>query len=152
MVRAGLNTGWRGVSTTAVTKTENHYSIEDLNPRSQSVKQLEMTLLRAFQLIDAFDKLEDGQDWTDVPGSTYRKIIGERYEYPRLLEVVYERWRSGRLYSECLDLAANLPPAVLERKEIADGLDRLSARIDNGRPKRTTKHPATRARRRSAKR
>ena len=104
----------------------DEYTVADVNPRSAAAKGMEMTVLRAIQLIDAFEALEQGQDWSDVPGSTYRKIIGERYEYPLLLSICWERFKSGTLYREVLDLAANLPPASLEREEIRDGIERIN--------------------------
>lgn len=107
------------------------YTVADANPRSQTVKSMEMTVLRAIQLIAAFEALDSDQDWWDVPGSTYRKIIGERYEYPLLLSVCFDRWKRGTLYQEVLDLAANLPPASLEREEIRDGLERISAKLSD---------------------
>ena len=117
------------------------YTVADANPRSQTVKSMEMTVLRAIQLIAAFEALDSDQDWWDVPGSTYRKIIGERYEYPLLLSVCFDRWKRGTLYQEVLDLAANLPPASLEREEIKDGLQSIRDHdpgVPGNRPRRDT--------------
>lgn len=105
-------------------------TVKDLNPRAQAVKSLESTVLRCLQLIDAFDALESGLDWTDVPGGTYRKVLGNRYEYPRILEEVYKRWKSGRIYTEVLDLYENLPPAAQKRKEIQVGIRKIRKRLD----------------------
>lgn len=131
------------------------YTVADLNPRSQSVKSLESTLVRIFILIEAYEKLEPDEDWTDIPGATYRKTLGERYEYPRLYEECYNRWRDGTLSRQILDLAANLPPDVLKRKEIADGLARINTgsdrrgkgRADGSTPRRNTRRQAVPRRR-----
>jgi hypothetical protein len=123
-----------------------HYTVADANPRSLTVKGMEMTVLRALQLIDAFEALEPGQDWTDVPGPAYRKIIGERYEYPALLSECWERFKRGTLYREVLDLAANLPPASLERKDIADGLQRIRKSQDGRRTRDRSRSPVRHSR------
>ena len=106
-------------------------TVADQNPKAQAVKFNEMTVLRVLQLIEAFDALDKGLDWQDVPSGTYRKIIGPRYEHGRMLEEVYKRWKSVRIYAEVLDLAANLPPSVLKRKEIKDGLRAVRAKLDS---------------------
>lgn len=108
---------------------ECDHDVSDLNPRKQATKALEMTVRRALELIEEFEKLEDGLDWQDVPGSAYRRIIGERYEYGRLLEEVWNRYQGGTLYYEVLDLAENLPPSVLKKKEIKNGLDSIRDRL-----------------------
>lgn len=104
-------------------------TVADLNPKAQAVKANEMTVRRALELIEEFDKLDDGLDWQDVPGAAYRRIIGARYEYGRLLEEVWNRYQGGTLYYEVLDLAENLPPSVLKKKEVSDGLRKIRQRI-----------------------
>jgi hypothetical protein len=117
-------------------------TVADLNPRAQAVKSLETTIVRALALIEEFDKLEPDQDWSDVPGAAYRRIIGERYEYGRLLEEVYNRWKGGTLYREVLDLYENLPPAAQERKEIKNAISGVIARLDS-RHQKPAARPAT---------
>ena len=111
---------------------KDEYTVKDLNPRSEAVKNLEMTVLRALQLIEAFDALEEGEDWTDVPNATYRNIIGPRYQHGRMLEECWNRHQRGTLYRQVLDLFENLPPAAQKRKEIQDGIRSINARLDSG--------------------
>jgi hypothetical protein len=130
-------------------------TVADLNPRAQATKSMEMTVLRALQLIEAFDALEEGQDWTDVPNPTYRRIIGPRYEHGRMLEEVYNRWKSGTLYREVLALYANLPPDIWNakpgdtrdrQKELKwrrDGINRINLELDS-RGKGKSPRPAAR--------
>jgi hypothetical protein len=118
---------------------DRDYTIADVNPKSQTAKGIEMTVLRALELIEAFDALEDGADWTAVPGATYRRIIGEQYKHGRVLEECWKRYQDGTLYRQVQDLAANLPPSALGRKEIADGLARINARPDSRGKRRPTK-------------
>jgi len=122
------------------------YTVKNINPKSQAAKGLEMTVMRCLQLIEAFDALGEGEDWTDVPNATYRKIIGERYMFARMLEEVFNRYKSGRIYTEVTDLAANLPPAALERKEIKDGLHRISQATDSRSKGRAARTPTRRGR------
>ena len=92
--------------------SKDSYSVKDLNPRSAAATQLRMTVQRAVELVEAFDELTAGQDWQDVPGTTYRRIIGERYMFSRMLEECWNRYKNGTLFGEIADLAANLPPSV----------------------------------------
>ena len=118
---------------------------KDINPNSVASKSLEMTVLRALQLIEAFDALGEGEDWTDVPNATYRNIIGPRYLHGRMLEECWNRHQRGTLYAECLALYENLPPAAQKRKEIQDGKRRIDARLNSG-GERPTVRPARRTR------
>jgi hypothetical protein len=107
-------------------------SVADLNPRSQPVKTLEMTVIRCLGLIAAFEALEKGEDWTDVPSITYRKTLGDdHYQQRAVISECWNRFKSGTLYSQVLDLAANLPPAALERKEIHDGIRAIRKQLDS---------------------
>ena len=104
----------------------------DLNPRAQATKGLEMTVIRCLGLIAAFEALEKGEDWTDVPSLTYRKALGnDHYQQRAVIIECWNRFQSGTLYSQVLDLAANLPPTVLERKEIKDALPRIRKELDS---------------------
>ena len=116
---------------------KSEYTVKDLNPRSEAVKNLEMTVLRALQLIEAFDALEEGEDWTDVPNATYRNIIGPRYQHGRMLEECWNRHQRGTLYRQVLDLFENLPLAAQKRKEIASGIKSILGREVLGKGKRT---------------
>lgn len=109
---------------TSMTKT-----VDDLNPRAQATKANEMAVRRSLELIEEFDKLGSDQDWLDVPGSAYRRIIGNRYEYPALLSECWTRYKKGTIYREVLDLAENLPQSVLEKEELKNGLDKISDRL-----------------------
>ena len=125
-------------------------SVDDLNPKSQVVKGMEMTVLRCLQIIEAFDALEKGQDWADVPGPTYRKILGtDHYQQRAVIIEMFKRFQSGTLYREVLDLHSNLPPAAQARKEIKDGITRISAR-PSGRGEGSTPKSAARQRSRRA--
>jgi hypothetical protein len=127
-----------------------HYTVADLNPNAQASKNMEMAVLRTLQLIDAFDALTKGEDWTDVPMPTYRKILGnDHYQQRNVVAEVFNRWKSGTLYGEVLSLHANLPPAAQARKEIKDGIRRINARPD-GRGKGAAAKPAARQRSRRA--
>lgn len=100
-----------------------------LNPKSHAVKQLEMTVRRALETIEAFDKLDKGQDWTEVPNATYRKIFGtDHYTRQRMIEEVHKRYKSGRLFTEVLDLYNVLPEATQKRKELKSGIAKLRKR------------------------
>jgi hypothetical protein len=124
---------------------QKHYTVEDVNPRSATAKGLEMTTLRALQIIEAFEALDVGQDWRDVPASAYRQIIGEGYKWGRMLEECWNRYEDGTLYRQVLDLFENLPPTAQQRKEIADGITRINSRSDSRGKKRSAK-PAARRR------
>jgi hypothetical protein len=120
------------------------------NPNAGGWKGMEMAVLRTLLLIDAFDALEKGQDWTDVPMPAYRKILGnDHYQQRNVVAEVYRRWKDGRIYAEVLDLHANLPPAAQARKEIKDGVHRINARLA-GRGEGGAARPAARRRSRRA--
>jgi hypothetical protein len=101
------------------------------------MKQLEMTVLRAIQVVDAFDKLDENhtpgwpipkQDWRDVPMATYRKIFGDAKGREFMLETLWDRYKDGSLQRNTIELAANLDMDLMtkkRRKEIEDGLSRL---------------------------
>ena len=116
------------------------YTVKDLNPRSQAVKSLETSVVRCIQLIEEFDKLAPGMDWMDVPMAKYRTILGnDHYKSRNMVAEMFKRYESGTLYGQVQDLAANLPPDALKRKEIKDGLHRINTRLDSpgkGRPPR----------------
>ena len=97
------------------------------------MKSLEMTVTYAIGFIEAFDLLEEGEDWQDVPSKTYRNLIGNRYQLPRQIEELWTRYRNRVLHQEVVDLAANLimedlPPT--RRKEIQNGLKRINQELD----------------------
>ena len=105
-----------------------------LNPRGEALKSIEMTVWRALQLIEAFDELGKDQDWTDVKGSVYRRVIGERYDYPRMIEETWKRYKDGTLYRQVLELADNLAMDGLSkerRKELRSGLTKIGKRLDS---------------------
>ena len=122
-----------------VTECENDdkgYHYHRLNPRGQAMKSLEMTVTYAIGFIEAFDLLEKGEDWTDVPSKTYRKLIGDRYHYPAMFEELWKRYQNRALHQEVVDLAANLIMEDLSptrRKEIQDGLNRIHKSLDSRR-------------------
>ncbi len=94
---------------------KKHYTVADLNPRSQIVKPLETTVIRALGIINAFDALEKGEDWSDVPNVVWRKVIGTRhYENQAVLIEMWARYKSPdmSLHRQTLDLFDNLPPTV----------------------------------------
>ncbi len=97
------------------------------------MKSLEMTVTYAIGFIEAFDKLEKGEDWSDVPNTTYRSLMGGRYEFPIMFEELWKRYRNRLLHQEVIDLAANLIiedlPAA-RRKEIQRGLIRINKELD----------------------
>lgn len=108
-------------------------TVKDLNPRSQAVKSLEMTVIRTLGLIEAFEALEKGQDWTDVEMVTYRRVLGnDHYQQRAVIAECYRRFRSGTLYGEVLDLYENLPPAAQGRTEIKRGISQISRRVHRG--------------------
>ncbi len=124
-------------------------TVADVNPRSAAAKGMEMPVLRGLQLIAAFDSLEKGQDWSDVPGATYRKIIGERYEHGTLLSECWNRYERGTLYREVLDLYENLPPSSRERQEISDGIASISAQLGSRGKRGSADRPSGKRPRRS---
>lgn len=108
----------------------------------RAMKTLEMTVWRAIQLIDAFDKMIEESytpgwprpkvDWRDVPMSTYRKILGHTNEKAYVLDTIWERYGNLTLHRSVIELAENLDWDSLSkkrRKEIGDGLDRLNQRL-----------------------
>ena len=97
------------------------------------MKSLEMTVTYAIGFIEAFDLLEKEEDWQDVPSKTYRKLIGDRYQYPAMFEELWKRYKNRGLHQAVVDMAANLimedlPPA--RRKEIQNGLNRINQELD----------------------
>lgn len=122
------------------------YTTADLNPRSAAVTQLRMTVQRALDLVAAFDELKPEMDWRDVPGPTYRRIIGERHQFSRMLEGCWNSYKTGSFFTEILDLAANLPPSDQKKlaKQLKD-IERRAADVAAGRRSR-----GSRARRRAA--
>ncbi len=119
-----------------VPKCENddkRFHYHRLNPRGQTMKSLEMTVTYAIGFIEAFDLLEKEEDWQDVPSKTYRKLIGDRYQYPAMFEELWKRYKNRGLHQEVVDLAANLImedlPSV-RRKEIQSGLNRINQELD----------------------
>lgn len=119
----------------------------DLNPRSVAVKSLETTVIKCLGIIELFDGLESGQDWTDVQMAGYRRVLGNgHYQNRNMIAELFRRWKGGTLVSEARSLFDNLPPAVQKRKEIKDGF----ARIDAG-PTGRSKGPAVRPARRAGK-
>jgi hypothetical protein len=116
------------------------HTVADLNPRAQAVKSLEMTVVRCLQLIEVWDKLPKGGDWADTEMSDYRRILGNGHYAQRAAIVeMFRRYKDGTLHREVLDLAANLPPSVLERKEIRLGVDRIKSGSDS----RSKRKPAS---------
>ena len=125
--------------------TKSEFTVKDLNPRSQAVKSLETTVIRCLGLIEAFDLLEKGQDWSYVPSATYRRVIGnDHYQSWNMIAEVFKRWQDGTLYRQVLDLFENLPPEAQKRKEIQIGIRSINARLD-GRSEGSTVRPARRA-------
>ncbi len=97
------------------------------------MKSLEMTVFYAIGFIEAFDLLEKGEDWTDVPSKTFRQLIGDRYHYPAMFEELWTRYQNRVLHQEVVDLAANLTMEDLSptrRKEIQNGLKRINQELD----------------------
>lgn len=105
---------------------------------SQASKQIEMTVVRALWLIDAFDQVVEEHktpgwptprvDWRDVPMATYRKIFGDKKNSEFVMDELWTRWKEGRMQRSVLDLAANLDMDTLtkkRRKEIERGLARI---------------------------
>jgi len=112
---------------------DKRFHYHRLNPRSQAMKGMEMTVSYAIGYIEAFDLLEKGQDWTDVPSKTYRKIMGDRYHHPAMFEELWKRYQNRVLHQEVVDLAANLNMEDLSptrRKEIQNGLKRINQKLD----------------------
>ena len=125
---------------------KSSYTTADLNPRSAAVTQMRMTVQRALDLVAAFDELEPGLDWQDVPGATYRKIIGERYQFNQMLSECWNRYKSGRFFTEILDLAANLPPS--DQKKFAKQLKDIERRAADVAARRRSR--SSRGRKRAA--
>ncbi len=97
------------------------------------MKSLEMTVSYAIGFVEAFDLLEKGEDWQDVPSKTYRTLIGNRYLLPRQIEELWTRYQNRALHQEVVDLAANLIMEDLSptrRKEIQNGLKRINQELD----------------------
>lgn len=113
----------------------------ELSPRKHAVKHVEMTVRRALQLIEVFERWEEQfnksgyqgvQDWRDIDPSEYRKIMGDDHYgiQPRMeLEELWKRYKSGRIYDEVLALADNLIMDKLpdndNTKEMKNALDRI---------------------------
>ena len=100
---------------------------------SAGSKQAEMTVRRGLILFEAFEELERGQDWTDVPNQTYRKVWDEGLRTSRYAEVIelWERYKNRRLHQEVLDLAANIEMDELSKKARAE-IEKGLARIEKG--------------------
>lgn len=119
-------------------------TVADLNPRSMAVKSLELTVLRAIQIIEAFDKLEKGEDWSDVPNVTWRKILGDgHYKERAVINEMWTRYKAKTLKQEVLDLHENLPPSAQKRKEIKDGVNAIHSDLDS---RRKGRRPSANAR------
>ncbi len=130
-------------------------TVADLNPRSQVVKSMEMTVRRGMLIIQAFDALEKGEDWQDVPSTTWRKILtGPRYRVDSMLMEMWKRYKDKTLHGQVLDLHANLPPKIWnpkradppkrkkELKGYRDGIDAIRETFDSRRKRRHTRHDA----------
>ncbi len=124
-------------------------TVADLNPRSHPVKDMEMTVKRGMQIIQAFDALEKGEDWQDVPSTMWRKILtGPRYRNDYWLEVMWQRYKDKTLHGQVLGLHANLPPNIWKpkradppkrKKELKgrrDGIDAIRETFDSRRKRR----------------
>ena len=109
--------------------TKDSYTTADLNPRSKAVTEMRKTVERALDLKEAFDAVPEGQDWMDVGGATYRRIIGERYQHSPMLAECWRRYRAGTFAGEILALAGNLPPST--RRQLAKRLKTLEGRGDD---------------------
>jgi len=121
------------------------YTVKDLNPRAQAVKGMEMTVLRALQIITVFDDLNKGQDWSDVPNKSWRKILGgKHYEERALINEMWVRYKDKSLHQQVLDLHENLPPTVQKRKEIKNGITAIRERLDSRRKRRRPRNDARR--------
>lgn len=138
------------------------YTVDDLNPRAEATKTLEMAVLRTMQLIEVWDELGPGEDWTCTPAAKYRKILGnDHYQQRAVLLECWKRYEGGTLYQQVLDLHGNLPSNIWdakpgdkkerrdELKRRRDGIAGIKSRIDS-RGKRRTPKPAARQRSRRA--
>lgn len=106
---------------------KDSYTSADLNPKADAVKHLRMTVQRALELVKEFDKLPAGQDWQSVPGTAYRRVFDDHYSFRAQIAEVWNRYKSGSIFSEILDLAANLPPS--DRKKFAKELKAIEGRV-----------------------
>ncbi len=107
-------------------------TVKDLNPRSTAVKTIEMAVVRTLGLIGAFDELDKGEDWTDVPPATYRRVLGkDGYRSRFVIAEVWKRYKEKTIYSEIMDLYANLPPSAQKRKEIKSGIANVRSKLDS---------------------
>lgn len=126
---------------------EDHIAHE-LTPRQHAVQHVEMTVRRAIQVFDLFERWtkrfkdsgwQGTQDWRNIDPSEYRKIFdsgaNKWYDVQPLMEIeeLWVRYKDGRLAQEVLDLAENIPlhkVSKTSRKEIEDGLNRIRKTID----------------------
>ena len=130
-------------------------TVADLNPNSAPVKNMEMTVRRAMLIIGAFDALEKGEDWQDVPNVTWRKAFDRHYEALTELNQMWERYKDKTLHRQVLDLYDNLPPNIWKAKRGAtparkqelkgyrDGINRIRETFDTRR-QRGRPHPNAR--------
>ncbi len=106
--------------------SSNSKTVKDLNPRSQAVKRLEMQVLRTLTIIEAFDQLDKGEDWTMIPSSKWRDFLDLlQYSNRNIVNTIWDRYKTGNLQEQVLDLYENLPPAAQQRREITNGINRL---------------------------
>lgn len=117
------------------------------------MKGLESTVIRCIQLIEAFDALEKGMDWADVPSTVYRRVLGNDHYTQRTAVIeLWNRYQSGRIYAEVLSLYDNLPPAAQNREEIHVGISAIRRRMDQPSKRRADGSPPRRGRGRTANR
>lgn len=112
----------------------SRYHYHTINPRTQSVKTVEMTVIRAIMFVDAFEawEAEHGKmkTWEDMDPAAFRKIYEDGW-YTRTAEIeeLFKRYKSGRLQREIVELAENLVLDDLSkerRKVIKDAIRRFS--------------------------
>lgn len=113
------------------------HTVNDLNPAAQASKATEMAVRRILGLIEAWEALPPGGDWADVPMATYRRVLGnDHYQQRTVLLEAWRRFKSGILYSQVEEAAANLPPSVLKKEELR-GLRDIRSKSSGGGTKRT---------------
>lgn len=109
-----------------------HY--HQLNPNSQAVKSIEMTIRRALDLLLVFDTEVIDDDLSTVPPSKWKKIYGDGwYNEPEVRNMMelYRRYQTKTFHQQVIDMAAMLPADVRARKEIKGGLTRIRKQLNS---------------------
>jgi hypothetical protein len=98
--------------------TDETKTVNDLNPRSKPVKDLEMTVARGIGFVYLFEDLDD---WSAGPLGKYRELLGPLYNSNlMLLPELWKRYKDKSLHRQCHDMIENLPLDALskERKKL----------------------------------